>query len=260
MKLVSVNVSLPREVVWHAETVSTAIFKQPVAGRIALTTLNLAGDRQADLTVHGGPDKAVYGYPFEHYALWKRELPERDFPIAVFGENFTTEGMSESSVHIGDRFAIGTAEFIVTQPRMPCYKLGIRFGSDDMVKLFLASGRTGFYFAVAQTGPGFGRGLHAQAHTEKSQARVDTRSVAAGDTIERIAADPRAVPVSEITRLYIAKKYSAADVSSVRRALEVPALPESWKDYFRSASPSYSFPFCGTATLDCALFVARVVL
>ena len=211
MKLVSVNVGLPRNVIWHDETVSTGIFKQPVAGRVALTALNLEGDRQADLTVHGGPNKAVYGYPFEHYALWKRELPERDFPIAVFGENFTTQGMTESSVHIGDRFAIGSAEFIVTQPRMPCYKLGIRFGSDDMVKLFLLSGRTGFYFAVTQVG-----------------------EVAAGHTIELIAADPLAVPVSEITRLYIAKKYSAADVNSVRRALQVPALPESWKDYFRS--------------------------
>jgi MOSC domain-containing protein YiiM len=147
--------------------------------------------------------------------------------------------MTESSVHIGDRFAIGSAEFIVTQPRMPCYKLGIRFASDDMVKLFLRSGRTGFYFSVAPlrdkgSGPGVGRGLHAQAHTEESQARVDTKSVGAGDTIELIAADPLAVPVSEITRLYIAKKYGAADVTSVRRALEVPALPDSWKDYFRS--------------------------
>ena len=211
MKLVSVNVGLPREVIWHNETVSTGIFKQPVAGRVALTTLNLERDRQADLTVHGGPNKAVYGYPSEHYALWKRELPERDFPIAVFGENFTAQGMTESSVHIGDRFAIGSAEFIVTQPRMPCYKLGIRFGSDDMVKLFLLSGRTGFYFAVTRVG-----------------------EVGAGDTIELIAADPLAVPISEITRLYIAKKYSAADVDSVRRALQVPALPESWKQYFRS--------------------------
>ncbi len=224
MKLVSVNVGLPREVTWHAETVSTAIFKQPVAGRVALTTLNLAGDRQADLTVHGGPDKAVYCYPFEHYAVWKRELPERDFPIAVFGENFTTEGMTESSVHIGDRFAIGSAEFIVTQPRMPCYKLGIRFGSDDMVKLFLLSGRTGFYFAVAPEGASLpGAGSFAAP-----------REVGAGDTIELLAADPLAVPVSEITRLYIAKKYKAADENSVRRALEIPALPESWKDYFRS--------------------------
>src|SRR5262249_21160544 len=145
MKLVSVNVGLPREVTWHGRIVTTGIFKQPVSGRIALRKLNLDGDRQADLGVHGGEYKAVYCYPFEHYAYWKRELPGRNLPLGVFGENFTTEGFGENSVHLGDRFSIGSAEVVVTQPRLPCYKLGVRFEADDMVKRFLASARTGFY-------------------------------------------------------------------------------------------------------------------
>jgi MOSC domain-containing protein YiiM len=211
MKLLSVSVGLPTEVTWHGSiVVTTAIFKQPVAGRVALRKLNLEGDRQADLTVHGGEFKAVYCYPSEHYAYWRQELPGRDLPTAVFGENFTTEGMSEDSVHLGDRFFIGSAEFVVTQPRLPCYKLGVRFQDDHMVKKFLASARTGFYFAVTREG-----------------------EVGAGDKITAIARDPNAVPVSEITRLYIAKRFGPDDVASLQRALQVAALPEPWKDYFR---------------------------
>src|SRR6266849_8033073 len=145
MKLASVNVGLPREVTWHGKIVTTGIYKQPVEGRVRLRKLNLDGDRQADLTVHGGEHKAVYCYPVEHYAYWKRELPGRDLPMAIFGENFTTEGLLEDSVHLGDRFSVGSAEVIVTQPRRPRYKLGIRFQADDMVRRFLASARTGFY-------------------------------------------------------------------------------------------------------------------
>src|SRR3954453_5885925 len=152
MKLRSLNTGLPREVTWHGRHVTTGIFKAPVPGRVALRTQNLDGDRQADLTVHGGPHKAVYCYPFEHYAYWTRELPGRELPMAMFGENFTTEGMDEDAVHLGDRFAVGSAVVVVTQPRMPCYKLGIRFESDQMVKRFLASGRSGFYVAVVQEG------------------------------------------------------------------------------------------------------------
>ena len=154
MKIVSVNVGLPREVLWHGMNVTTGIFKDPVEGRIAMRTLNLDGDRQADLSVHGGKDKAVYCYPLSHYDLWKEELPGRDLPIGMFGENFTIDfssnvypegvGSIEHSVHIGDRFSIGSAEVVVTQPRLPCYKLGVKFQMDDMVKRFLASGRTGF--------------------------------------------------------------------------------------------------------------------
>ena len=210
MKLVSVNTGLPREVTWHDMTVTTGIFKEPVAGRVALRKLNLDGDRQADLTVHGGEFKAVYCYPIVHYDYWKQELPGRDLPLAIFGENFTTDGLLEDSVHLGDRFSIGSAEVVVTQPRLRCYKLGVRFQADDMVKRFLASGRSGFYLAVTREG-----------------------EVAAGDEIKLLARDPQAVPVSEITRLYIAKEFSSADVASLQKALQVAALPESWKEYFR---------------------------
>jgi len=210
MKVVSLNVGLPRDVVWHGRPITTGIYKQPVQRRVALRTLNLDGDRQADLTVHGGAQKAVYCYPIEHYAYWKKELPGREVPIAIFGENFTTDGLMEDTIHLGDTFSVGSAEVVVTQPRLPCYKLGIRFQSDDMVKRFLASGRSGFYLAVTREG-----------------------EVAAGDEIKPIAQDPNAVPVSEITRLYITKRFDDEDVTSLRRALRVAALPESWKDYFQ---------------------------
>jgi len=209
MNIVSLNVGLPRDVLWHGRTVTTGIFKEPVEGRIKLRKLNLDGDRQADLTAHGGAQKAVYCYPIAHYDYWKKELPGRGLPTAIFGENFTTEGLLESEVHLGDRFSVGSAELVVTQPRLPCYKLGIRFQSDDMVKRFLASGRGGFYFAVTREG-----------------------EVGAGDEIKRVARDPNAVPVSEITRLYIAKRFNGEDIASLRRALQVDALPEIWKGYF----------------------------
>jgi MOSC domain-containing protein YiiM len=210
MKVVSLNVGLPREVLWHGRTVATGIFKEPVAGRVALRKLNFDGDRQADLSVHGGTDKAVYCYPVDHYDYWRKELPGRELPMGMFGENFTTDGLLEDSVHLGNRFSVGSAEVVVTQPRLPCYKLGIRFQSDDMVRRFLASGRTGFYLAVTREG-----------------------EVGAGDEVKVISRDENAVPVSEITRLYVAKRYDEDDVRSVRRALLVAALPESWKGYFR---------------------------
>jgi MOSC domain-containing protein YiiM len=222
-KLVSLNIGLPREVTWHHMNVSTGIFKQPVDGRVALRRLNLDGDRQADLSVHGGKDKAVYCYPLEHYEYWKKELPGHEFPLGAFGENFTldfgNEGINaadegavlgEQTIHIGDRFSIGTAEVVVTQPRLPCYKLGIRFQMDDMVKRFLMSSRSGFYLAVTREG-----------------------EVGSGDEMTPLAQDPNAVPISAITQLYIAKRYSSDDLQLVRRALRVNALPESWKEYFR---------------------------
>ena len=214
MKLVSVNTGLPREVSWHGRTVTTAIFKEPARGRVPLRKLNLDGDRQADLTVHGGEHKAVYCYSLAHYGYWKKELPGRELPMGMFGENFTVDDgrdeLLEESVHLGDRFSIGTAEVVVTQPRLPCYKLGVRFGSDDMVKRFLASGRTGFYVAVLREG-----------------------EVGASDEIEVISGEANAVAVSEITRLYVAKRFGEAEIRAVRRALRVEELPESWKEYFR---------------------------
>jgi MOSC domain-containing protein YiiM len=144
MKIVSLNVGRPREVTWRGRIVTTGIFKDPVAGRVLMRKLNLDGDAQADLTVHGGQYRAVYCYPLEHYGYWKNELPGRELPMGMFGENFTTEGLREDQVHLGDRFSVGSAEVTVTQPRLPCYKLGVRFGADDLVKRFLASARTGF--------------------------------------------------------------------------------------------------------------------
>jgi MOSC domain-containing protein YiiM len=210
MKIVSLNTGLPREVTWRDRSVTTAIYKQPVHGRVALRTHNLDGDRQADLGVHGGKNKAVYGYPLAHYDYWKTELPGRDLPMGIFGENFTLDGMREESVHIGDQFSIGSAEVIVTQPRFPCYKLGVRFDADDMVQRFLASGRTGFYFAVTREG-----------------------EVGSGDELRLITRDSNAIAVSEITRLYATKRYGDANVARARAALRVAALPEGWKEYFR---------------------------
>jgi MOSC domain-containing protein YiiM len=209
MKLISVNCGVPKEVLWHGQVVTTSIYKEPVEGRIALRTLNLDGDRQSDLTVHGGKDKAVYCYQLSHYDYWKAEMRDRPLSPGAFGENFTIDGPGDDSIHIGDRFAIGSAEVVVTQPRMPCYKLGIRFESDDMVKRFLESGRTGFYLAVIREG-----------------------EVGAGDEIRTLSLDPHSVPVSDITRLYVAKKYDARDAAMVRQALEVDALTDSWKEYF----------------------------
>ena len=213
MKLISVNTGLPREVMWHGRSVTTGIFKEPVDNRVFLRKLNLEGDRQADLTVHGGEYKAVYAYPLAHYDYWKRELPERKLPTGIFGENFTLDSLDaslEESIHIGDRFSVGSAEVVVTQPRLPCYKLGIRFEADDMVKRFFVSRRTGFYLAVTREG-----------------------EVGAGDEMKLVDRDPNGIPVAEITRLYAEKRYSSADVDWVHRALQVAALPESWKEYFR---------------------------
>jgi MOSC domain-containing protein YiiM len=210
MQIVSLNIGLPRDVVWHGRTVTTGIFKEPVAGRVALRRLNLDGDRQADLSVHGGPFKAVYCYPVEHYAPWTEELGGGALPIGAFGENLTTEGLNEDDVHIGDEFSIGTARLVVTQPRMPCYKLGIRFRDDGMVKRFLASRRTGFYLAVVREG-----------------------DVGTGDAIVRAAEDPQRLRVADITRLYVARAFDRDDVATAKKALEVAALPESWKEYLR---------------------------
>src|SRR3954468_15317316 len=157
MKVVTLSVGLPREVEWEGNTVRTSIFKEPVDRRLQVTALNFEGDEQSDLTVHGGVDKAVYVYPSEHYEYWRRELPGMDLSWGAFGENLTTEGLSED-VWIGDRFRIGSAEFVVTQPRMPCYKLGIRFGRMDMLKRFLRSGRTGFYLPGTPGGEAGGGG------------------------------------------------------------------------------------------------------
>ncbi len=210
MRLVSVNVGLPQEIASGGRTVLTSIWKRPVEGRVRVGGLNIAGDQQSDLAVHGGPEKAVYAYPSEHYEYWRRELPGMDLHWGAFGENFTTEGLLEEVSRIGDRLRVGSVECVVTQPRMPCYKLGIRFSRDDMVKRFLQSGRTGFYLAVLREGES-----------------------GAGDPIELTHRDDHGVTVADISALY----HSDADNQAlVRRAIDVPALPEDWRNYFRKRS------------------------
>lgn len=152
MKVLSVNVGLPRLVEYQGEPVATGIFKEPVGGKVKVGELNLEGDRQADLSVHGGYYKAIYVYPSEHYAFWREELPEMELSYGMFGENLTTAGLLEADVNIGDGLRIGTAEFIVTQPRVPCFKLAIRFGRKDILRRFAKSGRSGFYLAIKKTG------------------------------------------------------------------------------------------------------------
>jgi len=208
MKLVSVNVGLPREVEWRAKAVRTSIFKSPVAGRVKVTKLNIAGDKQSDLSVHGGADKAVYVYPAGHYGFWRAEVPAVELSWGAFGENLTVEGaLDEGRVQIGDRFRAGSAEFIVTQPRMPCFKLGIRFNRPDMVKRFLHSRRTGFYLAVTREG-----------------------ELGAGDPFDLIAKGEGGVSVADIVELYAA---DATNQELLRKATQLSALPESWREYFR---------------------------
>ena len=203
MNIVSVNVGLPREVVWKGTTVLTGIFKEPVAGPVTINKLNLAGDKQADLTVHGGPAKAVYAYPAEHYEYWRQELPGVSFPWGKFGENLTTAGLREDTLGIGDRVRIGSAILMVTQPRMPCYKLALRFERDDMIKRFLRSGRSGFYFSVIEPG-----------------------EVSAGSKVETLSQDPNRVTVADIGRLYLGQ---TRDLDLLERATSVSALPGNWK-------------------------------
>jgi MOSC domain-containing protein YiiM len=153
MRLISVNVGKPREIgEVRGKPVESAIHKMSVKGPVRVRKLNLDGDGQADLTVHGGEVKAAYAYPSEHYPYWKEKFPERDMPWGTFGENLTTQGLMEGNVHAGDRLLIGSAEFFVTQPRLPCFKLGIKFGTNAMLKWFLESERTGFYLGVSKEG------------------------------------------------------------------------------------------------------------
>ncbi len=206
MKLVSVNVSLPREVAHKGKTVSTGIFKQPVEGRVMLRALNLDGDGQADLIGHGGPNRAVYAYSIENYAYWERELGRSDFAMGQFGENFTVEGMLDGEVHVGDVFRVGGALVQISQPRVPCYKLGIKMGADGFERTFLASGRVGFYFRVVEEG-----------------------EVGAGDAIEPVEADPEGMTVERISNLLY---FDTGNLGDTRKALRIEALSPGWKGSF----------------------------
>ena len=206
MKLISLNVARPRLTIYKGATINTGIFKKPVSGRIALRTLNLDGDQQADLSVHGGPYKAVYAYPSEHYGFWRQEFPKMELPWGTFGENFTTEGLSEDELHVGDRFRIGSSVLMLRQPRMPCYKLAARFQRDDIIERFLLSGRSGFYFSVEQEG-----------------------EVASEDSLELISQNRDGITIAEMNRLFVHERYNRA---LLQKAIATAALPESWREYF----------------------------
>jgi MOSC domain-containing protein YiiM len=205
VELISLNVARPRLALYQGTSINTGIFKLPVPGLVPLRRLNLDGDRQADLSVHGGPYKAVYAYPSEHYAFWRQELGDIDLAWGMFGENFTTKGLNETDLHIGDRLKIGTAVVMVRQPRMPCYKLAAKFQRDDMLTRFLASHRSGLYFSVEEEGV-----------------------VAAGNSFEFVSREPRGITIAEMNRLLVDEKYNRA---LLEKAIATPALPEDWREY-----------------------------
>jgi MOSC domain-containing protein YiiM len=206
VKLLSLNVARPRLTVYQGATINTGIFKKPVSGRVALRALDLDGDQQADLTVHGGPYKAVYAYPSEHYEYWQRQLPGMDLPWGMFGENFTTEGLAEDELHVGDCFRIGSSTVMVRQPRMPCYKLAAKFQRDDMIERFLRSGRSGFYFSVEQEG-----------------------EVGVGDSFELLSLNQAGITIAEMNRLFVQEKYNQ---DLLQKAIATAPLPETWREYF----------------------------
>jgi MOSC domain-containing protein YiiM len=202
--LISIQVGVPRTVKRDGQEVATGIFKSPVNHRVRLREFNLDGDQQADLSVHGGQNKAVYAYPSEHYPFWKKELPGVDLPWGSLGENFTTAGLLETSVCLGDRFEIGTAEVVVTQPRIPCFKLNLKFDRHDMIQRFLASHRSGFYLRVLREG-----------------------EVGAGDEIRLLHEDENRVSVADALRLYLGESDSS---ELLERALRVKYLSSSWRE------------------------------
>lgn len=204
MRIVSVNVGLPRQVVSDGRSITTGIYKLPVHHRVRVGKLNIEGDGQGDLSVHGGLYKAVYAYPSEHYDYWRRELPGINLTHGMFGENLTLDGLMEDDVHIGDRFRMGEAILMVTQPRLPCYKLGIRFQRQEMPDQFLSSRRTGFYFTVVKEG-----------------------ELGEGDPIELIQHGVNRVSVSAILRLAYGQE--PADAVQIEKALQVEALPPGWR-------------------------------
>lgn len=205
MRVVSVNVSMPKTVAGPNGPIETGIFKESVEGRVALRGVNLEGDGQADLRFHGGVDKAVYAYPVEHYAFWKDELQRERMPFGLFGENLTTEGILETDVCIGDCLKIGSAVLQVTQPRVPCFKLGIKMGDPMFVKRFLRSRRSGFYLRVLQEG-----------------------ELGAGDSIEFVERDAARLSVHDVHVIHFRER-EELDVDGLRRAIGVAALSAEWR-------------------------------
>lgn len=212
MKLRSVNVSLPKDVPYQGKIIKTGIFKEPVTGQVKLREFNLDGDGQADLKVHGGTYKTVYVYTLENYDYWRRELGRDDLTYGQFGENFTVEGMPEDEVHIGDVFRVGQALVQVTQPRLPCFKLGLKMGDPAFVKRFLASERSGFYMRVLEEG-----------------------DVAAGDEIKRVKVDPERMSVRDIHHLLL---FDKTNVEAAKKALRIRALAPGWRESLEAMAAS----------------------
>jgi len=206
MKIVSLNVGRPRLLSWKGDTFSTGIFKEAISSRVMLRRTNLDGDRQADLSVHGGPDKAVYGYPSEHYEYWQKELGGPALPWGAFGENFTTEGLLERGVQVGDRYRVGAATVMARTPRLPCFKLAAKFQRDDMIERFLHSGRSGYYFSAIEEG-----------------------AVGAGDEFEFLGTEIRTISIYETFAAY-----TSLDLELLQRAAAATALPESWREHFHT--------------------------
>jgi len=209
IKVVSVNVGLPKQISYGKRQVVTSIFKEPIEGRVKVTTLNLDGDAQADLSVHGGLDKAIYSYSEEHYKYWKEVYPTIVMPFGMFGENLTTQGLNEDTVNIGDQYQIGSSRLVVTQPRMPCYKLGIKFGRMDILEKFINSQRPGIYYKVLEEG-----------------------ELGAGDNIKLLYKDKNNVTINDIVSLYVNDRNDEENISKMKRAAKLKSLPESWKIYF----------------------------
>jgi MOSC domain-containing protein YiiM len=203
MKLTSVNVGQPQPVTFAGQTLNTAIFKSPVEGRVSVGGLNVEGDKQANLDVHGGEHKAVYAYPAEHYSTWQKELGRGDLSAGAFGENFTVEGMLEDDVYIGDRYRIGSVLLEITQPRVPCKNLAARFQSPLLVRQFLNSQRSGFYLRVLEEG-----------------------EVRAGDLIAREHRDPDSMSIKAIHTLLF---FDNENTDGIRAATQIPALSEEWR-------------------------------
>ncbi len=205
LQIVSVNVGQVREVEDNGRTVTTAIFKSPVEGPVRAEGVNLRGDAQADLSVHGGPDKAIYGFASEHYAQWRADYPHIEFTWGAFGENLTTAGLLEDDALIGARYRCGSLVLRVTEPRMPCSKFGLRLGDKSVLKHMIDTGHSGFYFAIDEEG-----------------------EIEAGDTLEHLDTPQGAIPVSEISRLYFSKERDAAELEA---ALAAPAVTKEWSDW-----------------------------
>lgn len=207
MKLLSVNIGQPKEVVYQGKTLKTGIYKYPVIHAVNIHKIGVTGDVQVDTKHHGGVEKAVYIYPAEHYDFWENELPETDFPLGAFGENLTITGATDSQVNIGDIFKVGEVELQVTMPRIPCYKLNIRFDSNLFLKKFYASQRWGFYCSVLKEG-----------------------AIQIGDKIELLKKDKDNFTVAEFTRLYTSKTPMP---ELLEKALNTVSLSEKRKEKFR---------------------------